>query len=240
MATPSSEPTVPPPPSFAAPPGVPATSGTQPGRGGKHLNSRPIGVVAMVGLLVGALIAGGIAVVAVSSANSKTSRARGQITAAQSSAAAAQASVDALQASVGSLQASASALQSQVEQAQASANAAAQASVASARASVAGQARQVVAAQASLSTAQRAFASREAGAHANDFAGEGTYLVGHDIQPGTYQAPASSNCYWARLASGDTSDIINNDIANGPVVVTIVASDFAFLATRCGEFHKIG
>lgn len=72
------------------------------------------------------------------------------------------------------------------------------------------------------------------------FAGTGTYLVGEDIDPGTYRAAAQSGCYWARLSSLNTNDIIDNDNANGPVVVEIASSDKAFQASGCAKFHKIG
>jgi hypothetical protein len=71
------------------------------------------------------------------------------------------------------------------------------------------------------------------------FAGSGTYLVGQDIDPGTYRAAATDGCYWARLSTLNTSDIIDNDNANGPVVVEIAASDKAFTASGCAKFHKI-
>ncbi len=74
----------------------------------------------------------------------------------------------------------------------------------------------------------------------SQFAGTGTYAVGTDILPGTYRAPASPGCYWARLSSFDTSNIIDNDNADGPVIVTILPSDKAFQANRCATFHKVG
>jgi hypothetical protein len=74
----------------------------------------------------------------------------------------------------------------------------------------------------------------------NTFAGTGTFLVGSDIQAGEYRAAASPGCYWARLSSLDTSDILDNDNADGPVVVQILPSDKAFQASDCASFHKIG
>jgi|tagenome__1003787_1003787.scaffolds.fasta_scaffold20378843_1 hypothetical protein len=77
-------------------------------------------------------------------------------------------------------------------------------------------------------------------AKANTFAGTGTYLVGADINPGVYRAAPSPGCYWARLSTLNTSDIIDNDNADGPVVVEIGSSDKAFQASDCAKFHKIG
>ena len=62
---------------------------------------------------------------------------------------------------------------------------------------------------------------------------DGTYLVGTDIQPGMYRSTGSSDCYWARLASLDTSDIIDNNLSAGPQVVEILHSDRAFLTEGC-------
>jgi hypothetical protein len=62
---------------------------------------------------------------------------------------------------------------------------------------------------------------------------DGTYLVGTDILPGTYRTPGGSQCYWARLRSLDTSDIINNNNSSGPQVVEILATDRAFLTQNC-------
>lgn len=73
--------------------------------------------------------------------------------------------------------------------------------------------------------------------------GDGTYLVGTDIAPGTYRADNSSgSCYWERLSgvSGEFDDIIANDNPNGQTIVEIADSDFAFTAARCGTWTPIG
>lgn len=76
------------------------------------------------------------------------------------------------------------------------------------------------------------------------FAGDGTYLVGEDIKPGTYRSrPADPefSCFWSRLSglSGEFDDVIANDLSDGPFVVEISASDVAFTATRCADFERI-
>lgn len=57
---------------------------------------------------------------------------------------------------------------------------------------------------------------------------DGTYVVGEDIQPGTYKTtgPANGMCYWARLkdTSGSFSSIIANGAPQGPATVTISKS----------------
>jgi hypothetical protein len=72
----------------------------------------------------------------------------------------------------------------------------------------------------------------------SSFPGEGTFRVGKEVEPGTYKAAGSSGCYWARLGSGDTSDIIDNNNADGPVLLTIEPGDFAIEVARCATFHK--
>lgn len=68
--------------------------------------------------------------------------------------------------------------------------------------------------------------------------GEGTYLVGSDIQPGTYRSSEGDHCYWTRLSGtgGTLDEIIANDIATGPTVVTIGPGDFAFDSYGCGTW----
>jgi hypothetical protein len=67
---------------------------------------------------------------------------------------------------------------------------------------------------------------------------DGTYQVGVDIVPGTYRTTGGSGCYWARLRSLSTNDIIDNNNASGPVVVEILPSDAAFLTERCGTWQR--
>ena len=66
----------------------------------------------------------------------------------------------------------------------------------------------------------------------------GTYLVGIDVQSGTYQGQAGTDilesCYWARLSNvaGNMDAIIANDNANGQYYIQVQQSDFAF-STAC-------
>jgi hypothetical protein len=70
--------------------------------------------------------------------------------------------------------------------------------------------------------------------------GDGTWLVGKDIQPGTYRASGHWHCYWARLRglSGQFGDIISNGNGANPVV-TVEASDVAFQTQLCGEWTRV-
>lgn len=59
---------------------------------------------------------------------------------------------------------------------------------------------------------------------------DGTYAVGDDIAPGTYQGEVTGEFgYWARLnaTTGMLSAIIANDIERGPFLLTINPADAA-------------
>lgn len=70
---------------------------------------------------------------------------------------------------------------------------------------------------------------------------DGVYLVGIDIEPGTWRTDGTaSSCYWARLRNltGD-DDIIANNIGQGPAIMTILASDTAVEMSRCGTWTRV-
>ena len=72
--------------------------------------------------------------------------------------------------------------------------------------------------------------------------GDGMYLVGPELTPGTYRATNSGgDCYWERLANatGSGGNILANGNETGPVVVQILATDYAFSTKRCGEWNKL-
>lgn len=73
--------------------------------------------------------------------------------------------------------------------------------------------------------------------------GAGTFMVGSDIEPGTYKTagPDGFGCYYARLkdTSGDFGSIINNNVSQGPATVTISASDGAFETSGCQTWTKV-
>ncbi|MCP4140534.1 MAG: hypothetical protein GY755_09635 [Chloroflexi bacterium] len=75
----------------------------------------------------------------------------------------------------------------------------------------------------------------------NDFPtdiGVGSYLVGIEIEPGTYQGQAGTDvlneCYWSRFrnATGELGSVIENGWESGEYYVQIKKSDFAF-TTAC-------
>lgn len=69
--------------------------------------------------------------------------------------------------------------------------------------------------------------------------GEGTKIVGQDIQAGTYVIDVSGNsCYWERLDSA--GNIIDNNaiMANTRVEVTIEPTDYSFNSFGCGQWVR--
>ncbi|MGH3519343.1 MAG: hypothetical protein ACRDQ7_18370 [Haloechinothrix sp.] len=75
---------------------------------------------------------------------------------------------------------------------------------------------------------------------ANTVPGSGIFVVGEDIEPGTYKTSGSSLCYYARLrdTSGDFDSIITNANVDGPATVTISSSDGAFETSGCADWVK--
>lgn len=74
----------------------------------------------------------------------------------------------------------------------------------------------------------------------------GTWLVGDDVEPGTYRTPGanpdepSGMCYWSRLSglSGELDDVITNGLPDGPAVVTIAPGDAAFQTRGCQPWER--
>jgi hypothetical protein len=55
--------------------------------------------------------------------------------------------------------------------------------------------------------------------------GDGLYEVGNEIPSGTYKTSGGQDCYYARLSSDNTNDIIANNITSGPQTVRVRSSD---------------
>jgi hypothetical protein len=59
--------------------------------------------------------------------------------------------------------------------------------------------------------------------------GDGLYLVGQDIKPGEYKTTGPTpggSCYWARLTDDAGSDIIANNLTEGPTRLTAVKGEY--------------
>jgi putative cell wall-binding protein len=67
---------------------------------------------------------------------------------------------------------------------------------------------------------------------------DGTWIVGTDVQAGTWSAPGGEGCYWARLNgfSGELADIESNDFGSTNPVVEVSSADAGFMASGCGEW----
>jgi hypothetical protein len=77
--------------------------------------------------------------------------------------------------------------------------------------------------------------------------GDGTYVVGIDIVPGTYATtgPAAGGigmCSWSRLkdTSGNVDSIIANDAQQAPATVTITKTDGVFTTAGCNTWQEVG
>jgi hypothetical protein len=69
--------------------------------------------------------------------------------------------------------------------------------------------------------------------------GNGTWVVGKDIQAGTYRTrQGSPGCYFARLKgfSGTLDDILANENMDTPAVITILPTDKGFQSSRCDRW----
>ena len=78
-----------------------------------------------------------------------------------------------------------------------------------------------------------------AGPRATTFGGDGMYLVGVDIEPGTYSSVGDG--YWERLKSavGGVDGIIGNGNPEGKATVKIKATDTFFSTTGMGEWTRV-
>src|SRR6266487_1920953 len=70
--------------------------------------------------------------------------------------------------------------------------------------------------------------------------GDGTFVVGKDIKPGTYKSGGQQGCYYARLSGfgGTVDDIISNANTDTAAIVTISASDKGFQSDSCGTWTR--
>ena len=74
--------------------------------------------------------------------------------------------------------------------------------------------------------------------------GDGTHLIGLDIQPGIYRAPGGERgerCVWHRLSGigGTFSEIIAMDAFPQRPTVEILSDDKAFNSEDCGEWAPL-
>ena len=94
---------------------------------------------------------------------------------------------------------------------------------------------------AQVSAREAAVRRAEGQLNASQFAGDGIYAVGTDIQPGTYfsAAPQSGNCYYAALRSPSTdlNSIITNNNSAGPTILSVSPGQYLEV-NGCDPFVK--
>ncbi len=101
-----------------------------------------------------------------------------------------------------------------------------------------------------ISASDKGFEASSCGTWTNDLSaittsktsfGDGMYIVGTDILPGTYKNSGQANCYYARLSGfgGTTDEIIANNNTDTSTIVTISPSDKGFQASSCGTWTKV-
>jgi len=69
--------------------------------------------------------------------------------------------------------------------------------------------------------------------------GDGIYIVGTDIMPGTWRSTGGEDCYWARLSgfTRNPEELVANDIVNAATTVIVRPDDVGFETVRCGAWH---
>lgn len=94
-------------------------------------------------------------------------------------------------------------------------------------------------------TATTTAPSTAAAASSTSVSGDGQYLVGQDMRPGTYRTKGPSagslgDCYWERDkdSSGDMNSIIANDNLAGSGIVTVSEGE-VFKTTGCQDWVRV-
>ena len=80
---------------------------------------------------------------------------------------------------------------------------------------------------ASVQSLQRKLQQEQGIVLSSTISADGVYVVGKDIPSGTYHTSGGNQCYYATLASTDTSNINDNNNFNGPETVD-VSGAYAF------------
>ena len=100
------------------------------------------------------------------------------------------------------------------------------------------QATEIEEREAAITARENAVKVTEETVAANTLPGDGTFIVGKDVQPGTYQSAGGERCYWKR--STLAGDIIDNAYGSGSSVVTVQAGDGLITTAGCADFTKVG
>lgn len=92
-----------------------------------------------------------------------------------------------------------------------------------------------------LDAREAALAPKEAAAQAGTIPGDGVYVVGQDVPPGSYAtagpAGAGRDCYYAiKDGVGSDADILDNNATKGAGRVTLKTGQ-VFESRRCQDWH---
>src|SRR5262249_38701034 len=67
--------------------------------------------------------------------------------------------------------------------------------------------------------------------------GDGAYLVGTDLKPGTYRTrKPSKGCSWARTNGPQSTDVAVSEVTDDVTIVTIARTDVGFRTEDCGTW----
>jgi TolA-binding protein len=147
----------------------------------------------------------------------------GQITQERASISSLRGQVSSLNGQVSSLNGQESSLNGQVSAADAKAASAQQAADAKAAQAYKSRNAQLDLREAAVKRQETAIAAEAGQLHASEISDDGVYVVGSDIQPGTWHTAGDSggSCYYALLSSTNTDAIIDNNNITGPATVDL-------------------
>lgn len=97
------------------------------------------------------------------------------------------------------------------------------------------------AAEAAVEEREETVAEQELNLEENTIPGSGTFLVGEDIEPGTYRSPGAEYCVWERLSGLGghyDDDVIVHGYSEGTAYVNIAESDMAFSSEGCADWIR--
>jgi hypothetical protein len=86
---------------------------------------------------------------------------------------------------------------------------------------------------------ERALRQKLAVVQSSTISADGVYVIGQDIPSGIYHTTGGNDCHYATLGSTDTSNILDNNIINGPATVNVSGAYALDISGGC-TWTKIG
>jgi hypothetical protein len=93
--------------------------------------------------------------------------------------------------------------------------------------------------EAAVQALQRKLQKEQGAIQDNTISADGVYVIGKDIASGTYHTTGGNQCYYATLGSTDTSNILDNNIINGPATVDVSGAYALDISGGC-TWVKVG